>query len=73
VDVGILFLGNKFAVVKKGCSCARNPIGQSADIVGMLLVGFGTDVVGNTVGQCFEGKFVSWYMTVLMALDPSDA
>jgi hypothetical protein len=72
VDVGILFLGNKFAVVKEGCSCARNPIRQSADIVGMLLVGFGTDVVSDTVGQCFEGKFVSWYMMVLMALDPAD-
>jgi hypothetical protein len=36
-------------------------------------VGFGTDVVGDTVGQCFEGKFVSWYVMVLMALDPADA
>jgi hypothetical protein len=27
----------------------------------------------HLVGQCFEGKFVSWYMTVLMALDPADA
>jgi hypothetical protein len=60
-------------MVKKGCSCARNPIGQSADIIGMLLVGFGTDVVGDTVDQCFKGKSVSWYMMVLMALDPADA
>ena len=70
LDVFILILGYKSPIVKQGCFCARDPVREVSDVTRASLVGLGTYIIGNTIGQGRDWKFIVWCVMVLVSLHP---
>jgi hypothetical protein len=51
---------------------ARNPVWEVSDCTGVMVVSFGTHIIGDTIGKCFQRQLATWLVTVLVSLDPAD-
>jgi hypothetical protein len=66
------FLDTSFPLaVEKGCMGTRNPIGEAACLLGVLVVRFCAYVFGKTICKSFQREFTSWFVPILVAFDPA--